>query len=179
MPTIGQLFSGSLLLLPELHVEVCADLLPDDRSSLFKTIETATDVLSQIGNPLILEHGARRDSSFGCGIYHAHLHIVPIPRPVVFDEIMPPDATTFATMNEALDYAKEESSYLLCRDGLGTIVAARQSTSHSHYFTSQYFRRRLCQLFPACGSWDWRTYSEPESRLLDTIAIFRKSFERS
>src|SRR5688572_7165034 len=75
LPTLGQLFKGSLLVLPEEHVETFSSLstemlarLPD----LLSELEVST---TRLGMPLIFEHGAKCFTGSGCGIYHAHMHI--------------------------------------------------------------------------------------------------------
>jgi len=78
MPTIGQLFPGSLLVMPMTHVETMA-LLPESALLDLSTFITDLEmVIGQNGPVIAFEHGARCITSGGCGVYHAHLHLVAV-----------------------------------------------------------------------------------------------------
>lgn len=180
MPTIGQLFPGSLLVMPMTHVETMASL---PESALLDLPTFITDLEMVIGqnSPVIaFEHGARCITGGGCGVYHAHLHLIAVPNPVSIDDLLPNKedlqfsklATSISTGLQSL---VSSSEYLLVRDCDYRVRFLELSTSSHKRYPSQYFRRALAELFNLDRSWDWRTYQEAEQYLLDTINMFRNA----
>ncbi len=180
MPTIGQLFPGSLLVMPMTHVETMASL---PESALLDLAAFITDLETVIGqnDPVIaFEHGAHCTTGGGCGVYHAHLHLVPVPIPVSIDDLLLNKedlqfsklATSISTGLQSLMSSPE---YLLFRDCDYRVRFLELSTLSHKRYPSQYFRRALVEHFSLDHSWDWRTYQEPEQYLYDTINMFRNA----
>ena len=109
MPTLGQLFMGSLLVLPEFHCETAADLPPDDRRDLLDVVDLMKDKVQKVGFPLVVEHGVRQGSGTGCGIYHAHIHVIPLPEHLPFRELLADAAKPTSSLNEALSYRRRQA----------------------------------------------------------------------
>ena len=80
VPTLGSLVEGWLLIVTKEHF-LCMGALPD---TFRKEIEAVVDFTSNaithsFNTPTIFEHGPSREGSdIGCGIDHAHLHLVPL-----------------------------------------------------------------------------------------------------
>ncbi len=91
MPTIGQLFPGSLLVLPTTHVETMASLPENAMLDLAPFVTDLESTIGRNGPVIAFEHGACCISGGGCGIYHAHLHLVPVPVRVSIDDLLPTD----------------------------------------------------------------------------------------
>jgi len=78
-PTIGALVEGWVMLIPKRH-HLCVGALSD---SLLAELEALRDFVSMIidqhyGPVAIFEHGpASPRKQVGCGVDHAHLHVVP------------------------------------------------------------------------------------------------------
>src|ERR1035441_9508049 len=79
LPTLGQLFSGSLLIMPQPHFETTADLPKRELDACLHLVSAFTARLYPFGKPVVFEHGARAGTGRACGIYHAHVHLVPLP----------------------------------------------------------------------------------------------------
>ena len=67
MPTLGQLFEGSLLILPKRHVETFADLCDSEKFEALRLIEEMKRGVRQFGHAFLYEHGAKCISGGGCG----------------------------------------------------------------------------------------------------------------
>lgn len=80
-PTMGALLSRWLLVSPKRHVTSISQILPDERTELYDLVAYLLERLTPTwGSMTILEHGAIRENSLiGCGINHAHLHMIALP----------------------------------------------------------------------------------------------------
>lgn len=173
IPTLGQIFDGSLLVLPVEHVETCAKIASHLRAEFASFVNRLLHDGQSIGYPIFFEHGAVESSSGGCGLYHAHLHLVPLPRAVELTNIFS-DATLEApSLVAALDALRKSSEYLLIGDGRQVI--SRDVERSGGNFPSQYFRRRLVEVFGINRPWNWREFQRPEAGLLKTIRHFSVS----
>lgn len=166
LPTIGQLFEGSFLVIPTTHNERYADLLPAQRSKALQFVTSVERRLRSSGPTMIYEHGARSINGGGCGVYHAHVHVVPLPRHASVDELLlGVEGTCLSRVLDAWDEAAGASEYLLVRDTRGQVMLASQSSAGGP-LGSQFMRRRLVELFQLQVPWDWREYRLPEPKLL-------------
>jgi diadenosine tetraphosphate (Ap4A) HIT family hydrolase len=163
LPTIGQLFDSSYLVIPTSHLEKYSELLPARRERASHYIET---LLRGLGPTLVYEHGASSAMGGGCGIYHAHVHVVPLPREISSDELLPGvQVSRHPSIVEAWAKAEGKSEYLLVRDTHGNVGLADRD-SKGGPFGSQFMRRRLAEVFELHAPWDWREYRSPETKLL-------------
>src|SRR5687768_2245990 len=89
LPTIGQLFVGSVLILPRRHRETFATLGEAERRELPALLNRVLSGVARFGEPIIFEHGAVSQTGGGCGVYHAHLHVVPLPAPTLPSDLFP------------------------------------------------------------------------------------------
>lgn len=170
MPTIGQLFRGSLLLLPIEHVEMMADLPATTLSSMIKLLERIEDMIKPFGMPVAFEHGARCSTQGGCGVYHAHMHVVPVPDHIYCNQVLPSNSQQAVSLAMALQQLKDTDAYLLFRDTSGQTAFIDLTQMPKHY-PSQYFRRALAEHFKTTLPWDWRTYGY-EPSLVEVVNWF-------
>jgi len=81
VPSMGQLSEGHLLILPKVHRLSLGHLTENERRELATVRERVYTALTMLsGTPVWFEHGCVGESTGGCGIYHAHLHAVPVRR---------------------------------------------------------------------------------------------------
>lgn len=172
MPTIGQLFRSSLLILPVDHFETMAEVPYPLLGSLVTLLAQIEAVIQSLGIPILFEHGARCSTGGGCGIYHAHMHLMPVPRQVHCADVLPDSVKKAHGLLEALSQLRNSASYLLFRDTVGQVVFLEVTEALSQKFASQYFRRMLARHFHLEKPWDWRAYTREESWLLDTLEWF-------
>lgn len=169
IPTLGQLFAGSILLLPIDHVETCANLAPDARKELGELAEQMVAKVRQFGEPIQFEHGSTENRNGACGIYHAHLHIVPLPEMTLASTIFPEYSSSAADIQGAWECLQDSQEYLLVAAAGQTVY--RDLSDSPKMFPSQFFRRRIVEHFRLGAPWDWRQYTEIEPALLRTLEL--------
>ncbi len=175
MPTLGQLFKGSLLILPRQHIETMAQIPSAQLDSLLILLDRLEKRLVPFGLPILFEHGAKCVTNGGCGIHHAHFHLVPVPKPLSWADMLPDeDAYRADTLVDALTRLQRTDEYVLFRDTYGHIAFLEITDDEVRkWFPSQYFRRQLAQHFHRKEPWDWRAYTWQEPWLLETLKWFR------
>jgi len=168
-PTLGQIVPGYLLVAPIAHVENLARLprLATEELDVFMR-----RLLANVGarECVIFEHGSTQATGGGCGIYHAHLHVIP-HRHFLLREMLPGATSHFASLPEALLSVAQLAEYLLF--GSNGQYATLDITGRKDEFPSQYFRRRVAAALGCDMSWDWRQAVLPERALVDTVEAFR------
>jgi diadenosine tetraphosphate (Ap4A) HIT family hydrolase len=167
LPTLGPLTRGHALVVPRPHVTSFAALAETSRRAAERLVMRLALRARACGDDIIwFEHGSSRPgSSGGCGVVHAHLHIVPVRqgwrRPA-----LPPDfAFRRVTAATWLDLPGFDRDYLLIGqlDDVWVAPVAR--------IPSQTLRRWLA---PAVGatSWDWRSCG-PDPGLAEDVDSLR------
>lgn len=164
MPSMGQIVPNSLMLLPVHHVERFADLCAEQ-------IQTAAHLLRRLmivaSRPVALfEHGARSRTGGSCGIYHAHLHLIPLPEGVLVDALAMDLTVAGNSFPEAMRDARRYDQYLFLSDGVGRTWLRPVLMGEGHRFPSQYFRRLLASAVASSVNWDWRRTRQPEAALV-------------
>jgi diadenosine tetraphosphate (Ap4A) HIT family hydrolase len=168
VPTMGQLFENSMLILPKQHIETLAQLNESNLPELVSLYRSIKESLSEFGQVIAFEHGARKESMGSCGIYHAHLHVVPVPFEVNLFEFFDDDYKKSVSLESVLFSLSESQEYLLAINsdmGIGYI----DLTKKSHVYSSQFFRRKLRDYFSLGVSWNWRDYNYVEEKLLRSV----------
>lgn len=169
LPTLGQLVPGSLLLLPTRHVERYADL---DSSHRAEALETARAIVSGFeaegSGWVMFEHGALAPGGGGCGLYHAHLHLVPLDAPPSAAELLPTGRTS-SGLAEGWDLVDTEDDYLICASSDGTARFRSVAADERPAYPSQFFRRQLHHHLGLDGPWDWREFDQPEPAIQQWI----------
>lgn len=168
VPTIGQLFKHSLLILPKNHVESLSELKNEELKSLQRVFKKLKESLKKYGSIVGFEHGAKSCTSGGCGIYHAHLHLVPLPYEISMFDFFKQKYLVSSSLVSGLNRLVDAQEYLLAINPDNTCGTLNLSESLEKY-PSQYFRRKLSEHFGLEGSWDWRKYNSPEPWLVDSI----------
>jgi diadenosine tetraphosphate (Ap4A) HIT family hydrolase len=164
LPSLGQIVPGYLLLVPNHHYRALADMSQEELNAA-EALKTglADQMRFTFGDCLFFEHGARTPESGGCGITHAHLHIVPFPAekdPV--EEVI--GAFPFEKVSNLRDLKRVQrgKSYLYYES-----VRGNRYVFYPPFIPSQYIRRLLAEALGIQG-WDWRQ-SGREERLLRTL----------
>lgn len=170
MPTIGQLVPGSLLILPVRHFETMGSLSASLRIEMQELLNGVWDIAAQFGHPIYFEHGSTQEIAGSCGIFHAHMHLVPVPKKLQPSEFFPESQGSAASLDIALQSVGRSHHYLLAGNKHQTLYANVSELD----FTpgSQFFRRRLAALLGITGSWDWRLTTSVEDAVLATLEAF-------
>jgi ATP adenylyltransferase len=155
VPTKGMLVPGWLLAVPQEHVLSSASLSEYRQRDLWAVVDWALTALGRQFSPAtVFEHGAVvPNSSVGCGVDHAHVHIVPL-------EFNLAKAAWSHPLGRKLRWRKIENvqsyrwsaraPYLLLRDPTGETWLARGD------IPSQFFRRIIAAEIGRPEAFDWR-----------------------
>ena len=166
LPSLGSLVPGWLLLIPKTHFVCMGALSPDLATEMDRLKQhLALQVSTEYGNACVFEHGpSRANKSIGCGVDHAHVHVVPVG----FDlaeaarVFMPNDAAwrRHATWNDCQTAFAQGHDYLYVEQPLGSGVIAVDDD-----FGSQVFRKAIAAHLGELEKFNWRDYPR-----LDLIA---------
>ncbi|MEA3015340.1 MAG: hypothetical protein QOI38_62 [Sphingomonadales bacterium] len=170
LPTLGQLFSGSMLIIPKEHVETSARVAPHLRPELGCLLARVVETVRPYGSPVFFEHGALSCTGGSCGIYHAHIHVMPLPAPVTPRLFLGERARISNSLEGALAALSSSEQYLLF--GRNTEVAYSEVDQLDFQPPSQFFRRALAKRFHTAVPWDWRLVQDAEPELLATLSLF-------
>lgn len=162
VPSLGQIVQGYLLVIPKTHCCALADLgveLLEELDQLKLRLVSAMG--AEYGTCALFEHGTRAEGSGGCGISHAHLHVLPLPHA---KDPLEKLKTSFQHERisgiTALGIIKPSCSYLYYEDTCGSC-----HVFYPTFLPSQYMRRILAESL-GVESWDWRASSREESVLV-------------
>lgn len=174
VPSLGALVQDYLLVIPFSHVTSIRELGVSARQELASTVGQLRACLEDgARRTVIFEHGNPVGAtSGGCGIVHAHLHVVPIKRQVSGPPKKP--GISWRKLNGLMPYESLEAAtagdkpYLyFCGQDAESWVAIVDGVE------SQFFRRWLVAELEL-GSWDWREAGIEEA-VLDSIRRLSKS----
>lgn len=165
-PTIGQIVQGSTLLSPIKHVESFAQAGERIRNAAASLAEELTQRISDGQLTISFEHGSSVAQGAGCGIYHAHLHIMRVPSHVTLQQLVSAPLCAASDLSEAWGALDRSDNYIMFKDTYGN-VNYFQIASATESITSQFLRRKLVSFFRLNKPWDWRAYSQPEPDVVD------------
>jgi len=122
---------------------------------------------------IAFEHGARCLTGGGCGIFHAHLHIVPVPKSFRIDQILPAGRAEHAGLLEAWQKNELTDEYLIVGDTSGDFASVDRAMIKGFGISSQHMRKLIAKHFEIERPWDWREYDQPEPDLIQLVNEWR------
>lgn len=171
IPSLGALVEGWMLVVPRRHV-LSIGTLPAELWSEFEGFkrEVSDHVASAYGCVCAFEHGpSAPNRQAGCGVDHAHVHIVPID----FDLVaasgakVPISNWEHASWSACSRAAASGLDYLFVEQPLGTgrMAAASQ-------FSSQILRRTIAEGIGKADEFDWRSHRQEQNieRTMDRLS---------
>lgn len=179
VPTVGALVEGWFLIVTKNHFLSMGAINPELRSELLQIKEFVCEaVLECYGDVAVFEHGpSRLGQSVGCGVDHAHLHILPAPRSLIDDipcvaeaslEWLPVDG-----MNSTQGYFLSGTPYLYVEQPLGNASIADATAA-----PSQLFRKVVAHQIGSPVRFDWRDHPI-ESNVVATVTRFKRYLSRN
>lgn len=119
-------------------------------------VAKASDLLQrEFGPPTLFEHGATTSGTrFGCGIDHAHLHLVPLNFGLE-DATTRVSALSWINTDAPWRVASTGAYVTLCEPGMGWRRAEPSDVPH------QFFRRAIASVLGA-AEFDYDKYPAPE-----------------
>ena len=172
LPSLGHFVKGYLLVVPKVHHMALADM----PTTVLREVDAVKTMLTRrlaprYGSYTFFEHGTRTLAAGGCGIYHAHLHALPLKADAVLLKLQ--GQFPFRRIESILDLstAEQGESYLYFEERAG----------HSWLFfpkvlPSQYLRRLAAESL-GITQWDWRqsgredTFLATRAEVLATLAV--------
>jgi diadenosine tetraphosphate (Ap4A) HIT family hydrolase len=172
LPSLGALVEGWLLLVPKEHF-ICMGELPRSLAAELQELKhrLCSALYQFYGHVCVFEHGPSQPNlRVGCGVDHAHLHIVPLGFDLAsaVNPLLPKD--TFwskAGLQDCRDAFRRGDDYLYLEQssGVGRIVTSRD-------FGSQLFRRAIATQIGASHFFNWREFPQYPN-IISTIEKFQ------
>jgi diadenosine tetraphosphate (Ap4A) HIT family hydrolase len=157
LPSVSPLSVGHIMLVPNRHVRGVSQLASDERLELIAAASTYASQLRRHSEAVaVFEHGIGADLQGGCGIDHAHVHLVPSTRRNIAEArtqiLLDYDEASRYELTSFLDSTPSADSYLWFGGSDGPVTAVRCDS-----IPSQYLRRTLAELTES--AWDWHRLS--------------------
>jgi ATP adenylyltransferase len=158
IPSLGSLVEGWVLIVPKSHF-ICIGAFPADLlAELEQTKVAVAGILSQkYGEICAFEHGPHAlNRKIGCGVDHAHLHLVPLQFDLRFaaKAFMPPDLNWVSgTLGNCRAIFSEGQDYLYVEQPLGHGRIA----AHTH-LGSQILRKAIASHLGMPEQFNWRDH---------------------
>ena len=161
IPSVSPLRMGHLLTLPKRHITSALQFDHKSRLEFINfTSELSKDVSKSLGPTIFFEHGVAPGSGGGCGVDHAHWHILPcsedefnsLVNEVEFDF----PALSWTTFEHLNSDKYDRHSYLLLGQTCEKIAFSTASV-----IPSQYLRQKIASIF-GLDQWNWREHSHWE-----------------
>jgi len=171
VPSLGSLVPGWLLIVPKSHY-ISMGAIPDLLHSEADALEDRTRALLKsefAEHVIVFEHGpSAANHGTGCGVDHAHLHLVPLNCDLV-EQVRPfvPNSLKWklGNWNERAEAFSLGQDYLYCKheDGCGVVAV-------SDDFGSQVFRKAISGHLGMAEKFNWREHPRLET-VGQTIAV--------
>ena len=167
-PCIGQIGPGHFLIVPKKHVATMRDAAAatvgfgSQLAAIVAHVHSLLDVDPE--GSLYFEHGAECPADGGCGIYHAHLHVVPGTSHVDLSPNFPEQSqSSHPDISAALSAVASRGSYVMFGSSTNGFVGQDLTAP----LPSQTLRRLVAQELKN-DLWDWREVGR-EADLLDLV----------
>lgn len=169
--SVGSLLDGWLLIVPRRHIlsmRACTLDEVKEFRSLTANLRTVLQEEYRCG-VVTFEHGpARASTRMGCGVDHAHLHVVPTELDLLAQagSIDPDLRWGVVDAYASIAQVSGTRDYLFYSDQ-GAIEYVATGTN----IPSQFFRRLIARLTGQADQWNWRDHPRPEvsSRTRDRL----------
>ena len=179
-PSIGQIREGHLLIATKKHVNSIGHLnkpLTDELNNLILMLHDFYEKMYGL-DMMCFEHGVLNDdgNQGGCGIYHMHLHLLPIKDDEFFSvlERLKNEEINIVTQTEGIEEThtcvrlQQTYVYVAYMDKEGN-QNAFIITRKSNAFESQYMRKVVSNVL-GNNEWDWRSNTNQEEiAFLETV----------
>ena len=158
VPSVGAIVPGWLLLVPKSHYLNIGEIPFSEYDELNYVITSVTKILNRhYGTFTIFEHGPVCDgSNVGCGIDHAHLHMVPFS--FSYREACAKANLSVVDISDSGNF----SSHKILSQNKIPYLYVKEKEDKGIFFTSpnipsQFFRRIIADSCGKSGSFDYKT----------------------
>jgi hypothetical protein len=168
-PTLGSIIPNWILAIPKRRAANAARWAQDERNDLLLAIKDITRSFGRDPRDVIwFEHGATGPRSIvGCGVDHAHIHILLTP-PFSFERLCEEARAEVGlgwSVGRGDAYAAIDSSksYFVAGHGDQFLLAQSVETAGS-----QFFRKAIARIVDRDAAWDYRSHPHMEN-VVETI----------
>lgn len=177
-PCIGQLAPGHFLVVTQQHHRTLAEAhecIPAVALEFLEIVNRVHELLdADSGAALVFEHGAFEPRDGGCGIYHAHMHVIPrVGFLNLRNAFVGFGLSDFSSISEALRAIAPDAPYIL----FGSHEHRYAASGLQGALPSQYMRMVVAREL-GNSAWDWREYKR-EAGLLHTLRAAGLPFSES
>ncbi|WPP91411.1 HIT domain-containing protein [Acinetobacter pittii] len=167
-PCIGQLVCGHFLIVPKSHDCTLAQTqkrLSNFEQELFLILREVHLILGfELNDSLIFEHGALGPNDGSCGIYHAHLHVLPSTSKIAAFELYNfQNKDLMRNLESLLKNIPIDKPYIFA----GNMKEGFYHTLLEEPLPSQTLRKAIANQLNT-EQWDWRK-SQREESMLSTL----------
>lgn len=156
LPSVGALVEGWMLVLPREHFINASCVATSLRNEFAQVVDhTISVVADEFGPPTVFEHGPSSDGSrLGCGVDHAHVHVVPLPFNLE-DELLVQSGGLEWSSREChmTELPPQSRDYLALSMG-----SSRTLLAFPEVAVSQFFRRRIAAALGRPEDYDYRSH---------------------
>jgi diadenosine tetraphosphate (Ap4A) HIT family hydrolase len=154
IPSVSPLSVDHLLIFPEYHISSLAQLPHNLLPEFIDFVNSINQILSNKHTSIIMfEHGVGKGQQGGCGIDHAHLHILPCSSDLYNNTIIELtnsyNKPLFTNLKDLIKISNI-SNYIIIGNSINNM-----NIYNSTYFESQTVRKILCK-FLNIEDWDWK-----------------------
>lgn len=164
-PCIGQLVNGHFLVVPKNHDSTLAQTqkrlnnLNQELTHLLKQVHLILGF--ELTNSLIFEHGALGPNDGSCGIYHAHLHVLPSTSQVNVSELYNfQNKDLITNIESVLKNTSIDKPYIFA----GNLKDGFYHLQLNEALPSQTLRKAIATQLDK-NEWDWRKAEREENML--------------
>lgn len=157
-PSLSPIARGHVLIIPKYHVTSLCQVHSSDLPELRAFVADVTRTLDESSTTVVcFEHGIGAGMTGGCGVTHAHMHLLPMPSgasSAAFSAIHHDyEFRALSRLEDMVVPRNRSRSYLLLGRGMENLNVAFDVEP-----PSQYMRRKIAAEL-GTSSWDWRDYS--------------------
>ena len=126
--------------------------------------------LASYGHVVCFEHGGGSFKYSTCSVYHAHIHIIPVPTSLDLTSFLleEENISRFHTFTECYQSLRNTPQYLMAMNADGSIYATDISKTQERY-VSQFFRMKIAEYYKINEEWDWKRIKAIEPNLIQTL----------
>jgi diadenosine tetraphosphate (Ap4A) HIT family hydrolase len=165
LPSLGPLVPGHSLLCPRAHLRSFAELDRELDGEFLAVKEALRGILARLDDAAVhlFEHGmATGGTRTLCTVDHAHMHFIPLPRPLDGAVVDDGRWVDFEGSLRALRELTGGDEYILYESPDG---GSRVLRSEAGTLESQYMRKLFAKRVGHANEWDWR--AAPNAVLTD------------
>lgn len=158
LPAISPLGLNHLMILPKNHEPNCSSLINNDYEYFNDCLFYALSKFEKQSDyeTILFEHGVTSESTNGCGVNYAHIHLLPLKKkliPELFGKLfLDHDFSSANGIRESYSNLNFTKEYLYIE-----VLNSNSLISIGNEFKSQFFRKFISGL-QNDTYWDWNDY---------------------